>query len=90
MPLYNPVVLEDKKEFIVKKDGNVISTEHGEWKNLLENALCKASQLTSLRIGDFVAVELTAPDVLASRLDGEASLQGSFCDNEVFGFKIIF
>ena len=90
MPLYNPVVLEDEKEFIVKKDGNVISTEHGEWKNLLENALCKASQLTSLRIGDFVAVELSAPDVLASRLDGEASLQGSFCDNEVFGFKIIF
>ena len=59
-------------------------------KDLLEEAICNASQLTSLRIGDFVAVELATPAELAKRENGEVTIKGTFCENEIFGFKIIF
>ena len=93
MPLYNPVVLEDEKHFEVKKDEDDIAathTCHSEWKHILEDALCRASQLTSLRIGDFVAVELAPVSILASREDKEVVIEGTFCENEAFNFHIIF
>jgi hypothetical protein len=80
------VVLEDEKEFIVNDSPVILS----EAKDLLEEALCKASELTSLRIGDFVAVELAAPAALARREDGEVAVKGTFCEKEIFDFKIIF
>ena len=61
-----------------------------ETRTLLEGAICKASQLTSLRIGDYVAVELAALARLADKCAGEISVKGTFCENEIFGFKIIF
>ncbi len=95
-PLFQPVVLEDEKEFTVSTKvagtGSNVETSVilSEAKDLLEEALCKASELTSLRIGDFVAVELAAPAALASREDGEVAVKGTFCEKEIFDFKIIF
>ena len=85
-PLFQPVVLEDEKEFTVSGSPVILS----EAKDLLEEALCKASELTSLRIGDFVAVELAAPAALARREDGEVSVKGEFCEKEIFNFRRIF
>ena len=108
MPLYNPEVLDGRKEFVVTKNGNlsaarsidavspagqndlVMSTEQGEWRHLLEDAICNASRLTSLRIGDFVAAELTPLQSLAARAESEVSVKGVFCDNDIFDFNIIF
>ena len=59
-------------------------------KDLLEEALCNASQLTSLRIGDFVAVELRELQKLAAREDGSIAVKGEFCEKEIFSFNIIF
>ena len=102
-PMYDPVVLDDEKVFTVIPDSSVIPDSDRESvilsapsvilngaKDLLEDALCKASELTSLRIGDFIAVEMAAPAVLARREDGEVSVKGTFCDNELFSFRIIF
>ena len=95
-PLFQPVVLEDAKEFTVstKVAGTGSNAEASvilsEAKDLLEEALCKASELTSLRIGDFVAVELAAPAALARREDGEVSVKGEFCEKEIFNFRLIF
>ena len=95
-PLFLPVVLEDEKEFTVstKVAGTGSNAEASVIlsgaKDLLEEALCKASELTSLRIGDFVAVELAAPAALARREDGEVAVKGTFCEKEIFDFKIIF
>ena len=85
-PLFQPVVLEDAKEFVVNNSPVILSGA----KDLLEEAICNASQLTSLRIGDFVAVELATPAELAKRENGEVTIKGTFCENEIFGFKIIF
>ena len=91
-PLFQPVVLEDEKEFVVNvspinQDSSVILSGA---KDLLEEAICNASQLTSLRIGDFVAVELRELQKLASKEDGTVAVKGEFCEKEIFSFNIIF
>ena len=56
----------------------------------IEDAICKASQLTSLRIGDFVAVELAPSALLSERKEGSLEFKATFCENEIFSFRIIF
>ncbi len=95
-PLFQPVVLEDAKEFTVstKVAGTGSNAEASVIlsgaKDLLEEAICNASQLTSLRIGDFVAVELRELQKLACREDGNVAVKGEFCEKEIFSFNIIF
>ena len=95
-PLFQPVVLEDEKEFTVstKVAGTGSNAEASVIlsgaKDLLEESLCKASELTSLRIGDFVAVELQDLQKLASREDGTIEVKGEFCEKEIFCFNIVF
>ena len=96
-PLFQPVVLEDEKELIVScqhdaQDDAALSHNIilSGAKDLLEEALCNASQLTSLRIGDFVAVELRELQKLACKEDGNVAVKGEFCEKEIFSFDIIF
>ena len=92
-PLFLPVVLEDDKEFIVSTSSAVMTSSSvilSGARDLLEEGICNASQLTSLRIGDFVAVELKELQKLASKEDGTVSIKGEFCEKEIFGFNIIF
>ena len=85
-PLFLPVVLEGEKEFVVNNTHVILSGA----KDILEEAICSASQLTSLRIGDFVAVELKELQKLASKEDGDVAVKGEFCEKEIFSFNIIF
>ncbi len=92
-PLYNPVVLENEgvEYEVIKNDESIFKTAAGgSLKAEIEAAVCKASQLTSLRIGDFVAVELAPVAPLASRTDGQVSFKAGFCENELYCFKIVF
>ena len=96
-PLFQPVVLEGEKEFVVScqhdAQGDAALSHNiilSGAKDLLEEALCNASQLTSLRIGDFVAVELKELQKLASREEGNIAVKGEFCEKEIFGFNIVF
>ena len=98
-PLFQPVVLENEKEFVVNVSPEDMGLHPGVMstpvilsgaKDLLEKAICNASQLTSLRIGDFVAVELTELQKLASKGDGTVAVKGEFCEKEIFSFNIIF
>ena len=95
MPMYNPAVLEDEKTFelsiaIAQGDSEISKFILNEGLSILEDAICKASQLTSLRIGDYVAVELAPLATLTDKDAGTVSLKGTFCENEIFEFKIIF
>ena len=96
-PLFQPVVLEDEKEFMVScqhdAQGDAALSHNiilSGAKDLLEEALCNASQLTSLRIGDFVAVELKELQKLVSREEGDIAVKGEFCEKEIFGFNIVY
>lgn len=91
MPLYNPVVLEgEDNAFEVYKEGSCIWNEKNLSKELLEDAVCRASALTSLRIGDFVTVELAPMQKLVSRDEKDAQLKVSYCGNELCDLKIVF
>ncbi|MBO5499257.1 MAG: hypothetical protein J5990_07655 [Bacteroidales bacterium] len=98
-PLYNPVVLEnDDNIYEVRKNGETIFSSHGpdavsdsaSFKALIEDAVCRASRLTSLRIGDFLAIELAPKSILASREEGEINFKATYCENESFDMKLIF
>ena len=95
-PLYNPVVMENEENiFEVKKNGEKIFASQdisieASLKEVIEDAICKASRLTSLRIGDFIAVELAPVSLMAASCDGETSLKATYCENELFDIKLIF
>ena len=92
-PLFNPVVLENEENvFEVKKNNETVfcSKTTSELSNAIKDTICKASMLTSLRIGDMVAVELAPATSLCTKSEGEISLMGTYCENDIFGFKIIF
>lgn len=102
-PLYNTVVMENEENvFEVRRNGDTVfgipkasfarsaSLNDSSLKEIVEDAICKASALTSLRIGDYVAVELTPAGLLASREEGEVALHGTYCENDIFDLKIIF
>lgn len=106
LPLYNPAVFEtegNKAEFIKNDEvifsletpcsGNVNMQADCEATRLLqlaEEAICKASELTSLRIGDYVAIELSCASILAEKTEGSLSFKATFCENEIFNIKVIF
>ncbi|MCX4335644.1 MAG: hypothetical protein K1V99_08095 [Bacteroidales bacterium] len=97
-PLYNPVVFgTEGNTFEINKNGERIfrmesaSEEKGKSVlDMLEEAVCMTSRLTSLRTGDIVAVELGQVSPLAARADGDVSIAGEFCENWLFDFKIVF
>ena len=106
LPLYNPAVFEtegNKAEFI-KNDEVIFSLETPgtgyvnmqadceatRLLQLAEEAICKASELTSLRIGDYVAIELSHASILAEKTEGSLSFKATFCENELFNIKVIF
>ena len=94
LPLYNPVVLEENdKVFNIEfcKGDQILRHEimlDGA-KAMVEDTICSSSELISLRIGDYVAVELGSPALLSETKDGEVKVKGFFCSNEVFEFKAI-
>ena len=92
MPLYNPAVYENEENVFQLTAGEkqMEYTSNAQIKSALEEAICKASERVSLRIGDMVAVELAPMEVIAERKDGEACLKAEFCENSLFDLKVIF
>ena len=91
-PTQSPEVFENVGNTLTLKIGDKSSVfEVGkEMKNALEEALCKASERISLRIGDMVAVELAPLEVVAERENGATCIRANFCENNLFDLKIIF
>lgn len=92
MPLYNPLVFENTENSFVLKTGEntTIFNTSEKMKQTLEEAICRASERVSLRIGDMVAVELDQPAIMADRTEGEVNLSADFCENNLFDLKVIF
>lgn len=91
LPLFNPIVLESEgNEVGFMKNGEKLFNSVTGSTKVIEEAICKASELTSLRIGDFVAVELAPPATLAEKKEGSLDFKATFCEKEIFNYKIIF
>ena len=93
LPLYNPVVMDNEKVFEIAICRNGEATAENitlnNAKEMLESAICESSELISLRIGDYVAVELDDARFLAAKGDKDVQIKGQFCGNEIFDFKVI-
>jgi len=92
MPLYNPVVLESTENiFEFFRNGQTLWNFNSHDKiGILEESICKASALTSLRIGDIVALELAPMQILASRSEGSTRFRSTYCENELFDINLLF
>ena len=91
-PMHGPEVLECcDKTYQVKLNGTEsFDTELTGIRKDIEDGICTSSRLTSLRIGDYVAIELTPVMPLVSATDPETLIEGNFDGNTIFGFTIIF
>ena len=74
----------------VLKNGEEIYGIDNVSKEDLESAICNASKLTSLRIGDYIAVELAPMEAVASRDEVQAQLKVIHDNEPLFDFKIQF
>lgn len=91
-PLYNTVVMEQEENAykVCKNDVEIFSASSAGIQKAVEETLCAASRFTSLRIGDFVAVELAHASDLASVNEGNIGFNASYCGNNLFDLKILF
>lgn len=91
-PIGGPELLEaEDKTYEVSRNGEkIFSCTTEGLKEKLEEAICKASQLTTLRIGDFVAVELASAAQICDRSEEETKIKAVFGENDLFDFKLIF
>lgn len=93
-PMYNPVVMENEGNIYKVTAGDELLFNFGMDQKMLleqiEDTICRASGTTSLRIGDFVAVEMQPVSHLCSRNVSEMPLKGSFCGNGIFDIRVIF
>lgn len=91
-PLYNTIVMEQEENVykVCKNGEEIFRTSSAGVQKAVEDALCAASRFTSLRIGDFVAVELAPASELASGNDGSTGFNASYCGNNLFDLKILF
>lgn len=97
-PLYNPFVLNGENEFQIRKNGELIFSYKDGDVEMIQDAIAKASRNTSLRIGDYIAIELEYPEKIAERVGGNIpdistdnpiQITSQFCENEILNFKII-
>lgn len=100
-PMFNRITLDspDNVYRILLEGKEIYSTSCGSVR-MIEKAISEASRYVSLRIGDMIAIELAAPGQLVSFVSqtsqdtasGKSSMteiRATFCDNEVFDFRII-
>ena len=90
--LFNLETIEKEDNvFEVRKNGEVIfSTTGKSLIETIENTICKASQLTSIRIGDHIAIELNEISKLIDRNEAEARFKADYCGNNLFDIGVIF
>lgn len=92
-PLYTKHTLESEGNGYVlsKNDAEVFKCKAGDIDPvMIDKAIAAASAKVSLRIGDYLALELAAPAPLVAREEGKATLKGSWCENELFEVPVIF
>jgi len=89
-PMYNRITLESPDNiYKIFCNGKEIFSTHCGSPEMIEKAISEASRYISMRIGDMVAIELATPAALAEK-NMEAEVSATFCENELYSFKIIY
>ena len=57
---------------------------------MIEDALVQATRSLYIRTGDLIAIELTGRKPLTTHIDSSTRLTGSFGQDKILDFQIIF
>ena len=95
-PLYNMVVLGNEGNvFRLEKEGKEIFSCEAFKESAVrtvadvDTLIEEVTSHVSVRTGDMVAIELAPRQVIYNREEGNRSIQGHFCENEIISFQII-
>ena len=75
---------------VFRNEEEIYSRDCSDVQAAIEEAICRSSEFISLRTGDIVAVELMPVQTLSERKDGDMKFSATFCENDTFGFKILY
>lgn len=95
-PLYDRITLgEEENEFklFVKKEGEeekeLFFFNKGT-EQMISEALSEATSYIYIRTGDILCIELDSRKDLTEREDGQVYLRGTYCNNPLLDFNIVF
>lgn len=89
-PMFPPQRLEEDGLFsLLRNEVELFTFDHPSL-NMIENALVEATKLLYIRTGDLIAIELSDRKSLTYRTESRAHVTGSFGQDKVLDFQIIF
>ena len=89
-PTFPPQSLEADTRFSLFRNDVELFTFDNPSLNMIEDALVQATKLLYIRTGDLIAIELADRKPLATRLDANTHVTGTFCHDKIIDFQIIF
>lgn len=89
-PMFQPQRLEEDGRFSLFRNEVELFTFDRPSLNMIEDALVEATRLLYIRTGDLIAVELSDRKPLTNRTDSVTHITGTFGQDKVLDFQIIF
>lgn len=89
-PMFQPQRLEEDGRFSLFRNEVELFTFDRPSLNMIEDALVEATKLLYIRTGDLIAVELSDRKPLTNRTDSVTHITGTFGQDKVLDFQIIF
>lgn len=89
-PMFQPQRLEEDGRFSLFRNEVELFTFDRPSLNMIEDALVEATRLLYIRTGDLIAVELSSRTPLTTRNNAITNITGTFGQDKVLDFQIIF
>lgn len=89
-PMFPPQRLEKDAEFRLYRNDDEIFVFDQPSLNMIEEALVEATRFIYIRTGDLIAIELDARKPLTGRTESEVRVTGTFGQDKILDFQIIF
>ena len=89
-PMFQPQRLEEDGRFSLFRNEVELFTFDHPSLDMIEDTLVEATKLLYIRTGDLIAIELAPRKPLTIRPDVSSHITGTFDNNEIIDFQIIF
>lgn len=89
-PMFPPERLERNGHFRLFRNEHDLFVFDQPSLNMIEDAIVEATKLLYIRTGDLIAIELAPRKPLTIRPDVSSHITGTFDNNEIIDFQIIF
>lgn len=90
-PVYNKATLGRKgNHFTLTRDGNRLYDFNSATEEMICQAIEDVTKYCYVRNGDMLAIELAPRELLAVREDAQTVIRGTYCDNDILDFKLVF